>query len=148
MSKANNDGFMDIVAIAILGTHQFRLRLFCFCKPFPTGHQRCLFFCPIFLIMLHRTDLTIPLAPSYFPPTICQLCNVGAWTVMASAATRMGIMEIAAHQLMLSLWLVIAFIQGENERQHVCDLLKRELLFIDNVTHLNSCISPWVFVLR
>lgn len=32
---------------------------------------------------------------------------------MASAATRMGILEIAAHQLMLSLWLVIAFVQGE-----------------------------------
>ena len=41
-----------------------------------------------------------------------QLCNVGAWTVMASAATRMGILEVAAHQLMLSLWLVIAFVQG------------------------------------
>ncbi|CAM9852250.1 unnamed protein product [Ectocarpus sp. 6 AP-2014] len=40
-----------------------------------------------------------------------QLCNVGAWTVMASAATRMGILEVAAHQLMLSLWLVIAFVQ-------------------------------------
>ncbi|CAM9920984.1 unnamed protein product [Laminaria digitata] len=40
-----------------------------------------------------------------------QLCNVGAWTVMASSAARMGIMEIAAHQLMLSLWLVIAFVQ-------------------------------------
>ncbi|CAM9767063.1 unnamed protein product [Pylaiella littoralis] len=40
-----------------------------------------------------------------------QLCNVGAWTVMASAATRMGIIEVAAHQLMLSLWLVIAFVQ-------------------------------------
>lgn len=32
---------------------------------------------------------------------------------MASAATRMGILEVAAHQLMLSLWLVIAFVQGE-----------------------------------
>lgn len=41
-----------------------------------------------------------------------QLCNVGAWTVMASTATRMGIMEIAAHQLMLSLWMVIGFVQG------------------------------------
>lgn len=40
-----------------------------------------------------------------------QMCNVGAWTVMASAAARMGILEIAAHQLMLSLWLVIAFVQ-------------------------------------
>lgn len=25
----------------------------------------------------------------------------------------MGILEVAAHQLMLSLWLVIAFVQGE-----------------------------------
>ncbi|CAN0400986.1 unnamed protein product [Ascophyllum nodosum] len=40
-----------------------------------------------------------------------QLCNIGAWTVMASAATRMGIFEIAAHQLILSLWLVIAYVQ-------------------------------------
>lgn len=48
-----------------------------------------------------------------WPPFIrAQLCNVGAWTVMASVATRMGIMEIAAHQLMLSLWLVIGFMQG------------------------------------
>lgn len=34
---------------------------------------------------------------------------------MASAATRMGILEVAAHQLMLSLWLVIAFVQGGTE---------------------------------
>lgn len=31
---------------------------------------------------------------------------------MASVATRMGIIQIAAHQLMLSLWFVIAFMQG------------------------------------
>ena len=42
-----------------------------------------------------------------------KLCNIGAWTVMASAATRMGILEIAAHQLILSLWLVIAYVQGK-----------------------------------
>lgn len=36
---------------------------------------------------------------------------------MASAAARMGILEIAAHQLMLSLWLVIAFVQGQH-RHH------------------------------
>jgi Na+-driven multidrug efflux pump len=40
-----------------------------------------------------------------------QVCNVGCWTLMASAATRMGIFEIAAHQLMLSLWMVIGFVQ-------------------------------------
>eukprot|EP00904_Undaria_pinnatifida_P010662 jgi/Undpi1/6726/HiC_scaffold_20.g09205.m1 len=40
-----------------------------------------------------------------------QMCNVGAWTVMASAASRMGILEIAAHQLILSLWIVIAYVQ-------------------------------------
>ena len=39
------------------------------------------------------------------------LCNVGAWTLMASIATRMGVVEIAAHQLILSMWLVIAFVQ-------------------------------------
>lgn len=54
-----------------------------------------------------------------FPPHVAglQLCNVGAWTVMASAATRMGILEVAAHQLMLSLWLVIAFVQGGTENR-------------------------------
>ena len=36
---------------------------------------------------------------------------------MASAATRMGILEVAAHQLMLSLWLVIAFVQGGTEKR-------------------------------
>ncbi|CAM9251463.1 unnamed protein product [Choristocarpus tenellus] len=40
-----------------------------------------------------------------------QLCNVGAWTLMASIASRMGVLEIAAHQLILSMWLVIAFVQ-------------------------------------
>ena len=30
---------------------------------------------------------------------------------MASIATRMGVIEIAAHQLILSMWLVIAFVQ-------------------------------------
>jgi putative MATE family efflux protein len=37
--------------------------------------------------------------------------NVGAWTVMASAAARLGVFEIAAHQLVLSVWLVLAFFQ-------------------------------------
>ncbi|CAM9710083.1 unnamed protein product, partial [Phaeothamnion confervicola] len=40
-----------------------------------------------------------------------QLCNVGAWTFMSSAATRMGVVTIAAHQVILSMWLVIAFAQ-------------------------------------
>ncbi|CAN0015834.1 unnamed protein product, partial [Discosporangium mesarthrocarpum] len=40
-----------------------------------------------------------------------QLCNIGTWTLMASAANRMGVLENAAHQLILSLWLVIAFVQ-------------------------------------
>lgn len=52
-----------------------------------------------------------------------QLCNVGAWTVMASAATRMGILEVAAHQLMLSLWLVIAFVQG-GDGAALCNCLR------------------------
>lgn len=38
---------------------------------------------------------------------------MGAWTVMTSVATRMGILEIAAHQLVLSFWVVIAYVQGK-----------------------------------
>lgn len=69
-----------------------------------TGALHCLF-------QRHERAIFAHFDVFMFDPA--QLCNVGAWTVMASAATRMGIMEIAAHQLMLSLWLVIAFVQGE-----------------------------------
>ena len=38
---------------------------------------------------------------SGIPLLFRQICNLGAWTLMASAAARMGIVQIAAHQLIL-----------------------------------------------
>lgn len=40
-----------------------------------------------------------------------QIANVGVWTFMASSATRMGVLSIAAHSIMLSMWLVIGYFQ-------------------------------------
>ena len=48
---------------------------------------------------------------SGLPLLFRQICNLGAWTLMASAATRMGVVQIAAHQLILQVWLIIAFVQ-------------------------------------
>lgn len=94
----------------------------------------------LLILVATCVSMYVILAPSFLFPFLelffgfChffQMCNVGAWTVMASAAARMGILEIAAHQLMLSLWLVIAFVQGQHRhRRHVVTKL---LSLFDNV---------------